>query len=190
MALTVGAVAAGFGAVLFALTSTTVASADPSSPGGPLPEGQAWFEGEVIDLGGGWGEAQACLIWRQEEVAECFRSQAEMDARASEVERRPATADATTVSMAVTSCSGWLYLYDGPASTGAVAQFRDRGYWQNLATWGFSDRTESYRIGPCSASFADGTSGSGLYPGPTTAYVYSASMYAGWDNRVSSIIIW
>lgn len=41
-------------------------------------DGMALFEGRVIDLREGWGEAEACLVTDTNELARCFRSEQEL----------------------------------------------------------------------------------------------------------------
>ena len=48
-------------------------------------EFQAAFEGSTINLSGDWGDAKACLVWRQGGVSECFRTEKELDAREAEL---------------------------------------------------------------------------------------------------------
>lgn len=105
----------------------------------------------------------------------------------------PASAllDSGGVLLASSDCSGYLRLYDGTGYTGAVLYLRGRFQWHNLADYGFDQRTSSYRIGPCSAYFADYADGGGSwYPTSLTeAYDSASSMTSGWDNDVSSVYI-
>ncbi|MGH9164916.1 MAG: hypothetical protein ACRDZW_05310 [Acidimicrobiales bacterium] len=45
----------------------------------------ALFDGKEIDLAEGWGEAQACMVWRAAGAVECFRSSAELVEREAEI---------------------------------------------------------------------------------------------------------
>lgn len=173
---------------LVAALLITVGEAHAEEPVQDLRDGQAWFEGEVIDLADSWGEAQACLVWRAAGRVECFRTVAEMDAVTATVEAAEFAKD--PIATQSTQCLSWLYLYEFADGGGRTVQFRDRGYWQNLSTWGFNNVTSSFRTGACSVSLAEGSYGSGAwYPGTTSAYHYESRMVSGWDNRVSSLRI-
>ncbi|MEZ5176670.1 MAG: hypothetical protein R2823_10805 [Acidimicrobiia bacterium] len=148
----------------------------------------ALFEGELLDLGVDWGEATACLIWDDVNVAECFRTEAEMDERIAELEKE---LDLGEGSARASQCSGDVRLYDGVVYTGSVLNLRNRLAWINLSAYGFSNRTSSFKIGPCSSVFADYNNGYGsLYPtSGTQAWDVAPVMATGWSNRVSSIYI-
>jgi hypothetical protein len=151
------------------------------------------FEGVEIDLADGWGEATACLIWEEIGVSECFRTEAEMDARITELEATVTASEAFGGGMVAASsvCAGYLRLYDGTSYSGAVLYLRDRFQWLNLSNWGFDQRTSSFKVGPCSSYFADWSNGGGdWYPtGDTQAFDQSPSMISGWNNDVSSVYI-
>jgi len=175
--------------VVTALVVAAPVGASEASPTGASVGVEAVFEGRPIDLTGDWGDATACLIWNEVGVHECFRTEAEMDKRAAELEQEfglPPGDPAKT-----TYCSGSVKLYDGVVYTGNVLNFRDRFTWINLSTYGFSNKTSSYKIGPCSSIFADYNSGG--YPRysstETEAWDTATVMASGWGNRVSSIYI-
>lgn len=154
----------------------------------------ATFEGKKIDLARGWGEARACLVWRQGGVMECFRSEAALDAREAELAaRRPEPErEATTSYSAYASssyyCSSSLRLYEHNYYAGRRLSFWDRGYWQNLADYGFDDSMSSYIVGGCYAHLAEHPNGGGWwYPGPT--YPYAGEPVMGWQDVISSIFI-
>ena len=153
----------------------------------------ASFEGRSIDLAEDWGEARACLVWRQGGVLECFRTPEALDAREAQLDRsggrRPSSETAVTASYAW-SCSSSLRLFDWTWYGGRVLSFWDRGYWQNLWHYGFEDRTSSYIVGGCHVHLAEHWDGGGWwYPGPTFAYVGEPVMYWDWQNTISSIYI-
>lgn len=140
----------------------------------------AEFEGGTIRLADGWGEATACH--QSDAGVRCYRSEAEMDQ--AEVPLDPATGRLAS------SCSSSLKLYRSTGQSGGVLELTQQNTNLNLATFGFSNDTESYRVGACSAKFYDATSGTGTsYPGSTSAYASSSSMLSGWANRVSSVRI-
>jgi hypothetical protein len=147
----------------------------------------ALFEGKVIDLATGWGEAQACVVLTTETPVECFRSESELLARGS----GSAAALTSTAVTASSTCSSSVRLYDGVSYTGAVLYLYQRSAWINLADYGFADRTSSFKIGACSSYFADYANGGGSwYPtSATQAWDVASSMASGWNNRVSSIYI-
>lgn len=156
------------------------------------PVGQvARFEDSTIDLASGWGDAHACLIWNDRDVAECFRSEAELEALLATL---PSSAQRTNGGFATTTataCSSYLRLYDATGYGGDVLYLQDRHTWLDLWRYGFANRTSAYKIGACSAYFADYPSGGGdWYPtGLTSAYLWSSSMISSWDNRVSSVYL-
>lgn len=159
--------------------------------------GSARFEGRDIDLKRGWGDARACVVWRQDGETDCFRTEQAADAavhRREGLERRHAAAAAVTMAwvpdrratgpgiVLAASCGNWLTLYEHSGFGGRSLRFRDRGYYQDLADWGFAAQTSSYRIGSCSASLRD--SGWTAYPGSTAAHASASSMLPGWNDRV------
>ncbi|MDQ6726808.1 MAG: hypothetical protein M3066_11675 [Actinomycetota bacterium] len=184
------------------------------APQGPVV---ADFDGRKIDLSKGWADAQACLVWRQGGVVQCFRTNAELDARERQLEpqRRQVAAAQAAVSRAATtqaaaaqpvagtvtapapalaassySCSSSLDLYDYTWYGGRRLSFWDRGLWQNVGDFGFNDQLSSYIVGACYVYLAEHDNGGGAwYPGVTSSYHPESSMVAGWDNQVSSLYI-
>jgi hypothetical protein len=172
----------------------------PASPNVQRGPALADFEGSTIDLGGDWGAARACLVWRQGGVLECFRSAAAMDQRAAQLaSRHDATrggggggtaAPAAVTAFSSFSCSSPLNLYDNISYGGRQLTFWDRGFWQNLADYGFDDRMSSYITGGCYAHLAEYRDGAGWwYPGPTSPYHGESWVGWAWNDRVSSIYI-
>ncbi|MEX1279546.1 MAG: hypothetical protein AB1Z57_05270 [Acidimicrobiia bacterium] len=155
-------------------------------PAAASQSAMAEFEGETLDLAESWGEATACHV--AQEGVTCFRTEAAMDqwlaeTRSQDAETGPAPASA--------SCSGNLRLYDGASYSGTVLNLSTRQTWLNLSAYGFDQRTSSYKVGPCSASFADlANGGFPRYPSYLTeAHDQSTSMLSGWNNDVSSVYI-
>ena len=172
------------------------AGAVPAQGGGPHPPAAnverrpaiAIFEGRAIDLARGWDEARACLVWRQGGVLECFRTAEELDARGAQL--RPSQDTTTSVAASSYSCSSPLRLYYYTWYGGRQVSFWDRGWWQNLADYGFGDRTSSYVVGACYAHLAEHPDGGGWwYPGPTYPYAGEPVMYSDWQNTISSIFV-
>jgi len=152
----------------------------------------AMFEGRELDLSESWGEATACLVWRQGGVLECFRSPEALDAQATELAPRRAesTGSKSTAAESAYSCSSALRLYDRAYYGGRQLWFWDRGFWQNLPDFGFDDRTSSYILGGCYAYLAEHPDGGGWwYPGPTYPYAGEPVMYDSWDNTITSIYV-
>jgi hypothetical protein len=157
----------------------------------------ASFEGRKINLAEDWGDATACLVWRQGGVVECFRSSEALDARAAQLApRREATAPSAdggrllaTSSYAYSySCSSSLRLFQYNWYSGRQLMFWDRGYWQNLYLYGFDDQLSSYIVGGCYAHLAEYPDGGGWwYPGPT--YPYAGEPVMSWPDVISSIYI-
>lgn len=143
------------------------------------PSVVAWFEGNWIRLADGWGDAHACTS--DGVTARCYRNEAAMDAA-----ERPFPGSTDVVSLA---CSGAVRLYRLTGYSGDVLQLTTQYVYINLATHGFDNDTSSYQIGPCNSYFYDTTTGSGPYPGTTTAGYSASSMVSGWDNRVGSVYI-
>lgn len=152
-------------------------------------DGMALFEGRVIDLREGWGEAEACLVTDTNELARCFRSEQELLSAIR-------TAEASTQSglqevAAASACSSSLRLYDGTNYTGTVLYPSTRTTWINLSSYGFSDKTSSFKVGACSVYLADLSNGGGDWysTSATTAGKVAATMLSGWNNRISSVYI-
>ena len=166
--------------------------ADPGNGRGPVI---ATFEGRDIDLSGDWGEARACLVWRQGGVVECFRTPQALDARTAQLSRErgrpdPSSSDGEVTAFSSGSCSGALRLFDYSYYGGRQLSFWDRGYWQNLWDYGFDDRTSSYAVGGCYVYLAEHGDGWGWwYPGPTYPWAGEPVMQWGWANVISSIYI-
>ncbi|MBI4933830.1 MAG: hypothetical protein HY828_08130 [Actinobacteria bacterium] len=146
----------------------------------------ASFEGGWINLTDGWGEATACTS--DGFTAECYRTEAEMDAASHNA--LGSTAARSVGIVPLLACASSLKLYRSTSFTGAVLQLTSRGAYINLSTYGFDNDTSSYKVGACTSYFYDGASGgTPLYPGTTTANSSANSMLTGWDNRVSSVYI-
>jgi hypothetical protein len=143
---------------------------------------QARFEGRWIDLSKSWEGATACTVDNAGSV--CFRTEAQLDAYL-------AASAASGATLALTStCSSSLRLYDGTSYSGSVLNLSVQYTITNLSTYGFDNRTSSYKVGACASVFYSGASGGGsIYPGNTAALAQSATMVAGWDNAVSSVYI-
>lgn len=173
-------------AVLFAVPAQ--AGAQPRQDGsGPS---YATFEGRSIDLSREWGAATACLIWRQGGVAECFRTSQALDAREAQLSRTRTATTAGPAAAASVSCSSSLRLYESNWYGGRRLSFWDRGYWQNLANYGFEDQMSSYIVGGCSVYLAEHADGGGWwYPGPTYPYAGEPVMSWDWQDTISSIYI-
>ena len=153
----------------------------------------ALFEGRSIDLAEDWGEARACLVWRQGGVLECFRTPEALDAREAQLAQargKPSSDEATTASFGW-SCSSPLRLFDFYYYGGRQLSFWDRGYWQNLWEFGFDNRTSSYAIGACYAYLAEYANGGGWwYPGPDWPWAGEPIMSWDWQNTISSIYVY
>lgn len=180
----------------FAVVAVTVPQAvAQEGPAGPpadvgTPPGIARFEGSEIDLRAGWGEARACLVARTAGVVECFRSNAAMEAREREVGARRSGRPGGEIAAASSGwwCSSPLRLYEHGYFGGRQLSFWDPGFWQNLGDWGFNDAVSSYQTGSCHSWLAEHAWGDGAYyPGNTSPYVSSPTMWSGWNDRISSI---
>jgi hypothetical protein len=112
-----------------------------------------------------------------------------MDQRIAELEKELGVGDSAGARAA--QCSGYVRLYDGVSYTGQVLSIRNRLQWINLSAYGFSNRTSSFKIGPCSSYLADYDWGGGSWysTSATEAWDVASVMASGWSNRVSSIYI-
>ena len=143
----------------------------------------ATFEGTAINLGDGWGDAQACIADASE--TRCYRTEDELALAESQTLAAPSAPAAL-----LTSCSTSVRLYSGTSYTGSVLYLSTQYYVYNLSNYGFNNITSSYKVGACSAYFYDGAGlGAPIYPGSTSAHSWSSTMAAGWDNRISSVYI-
>ena len=149
----------------------------------------ASFEGGSINLAQDWGDARACLVWRQGGVLECFRTPEALDAREADLGSTLGVSDFSDKSSSF-SCGSPLRLYDYTYYGGRQLSFWDRGYWQNLWDYGFDDRTSSYIVGGCYTYLAEYADGGGWwYPGPTYPWAGEPVMYWNWQNTISSLFI-
>ena len=167
----------------FFVCTTTPQIGSAQSGGGPSI---ARFEGKLIDLRDGWGEAAACTS--DGSTTACFRTEKQLDRYLNE-----ALQSVTQIhgGFSIESvCSTALKLYADASFGGLVLSLSTRGTVQNLSTFSFDNVTSSYKVGACNSTFYDGpNAGSPTYPGATTAGASATSMSTGWDNRVSSVLI-
>jgi hypothetical protein len=167
-------------ALVAALPSAVSADAEPVSN----PASQAWFEDHWIDLSVDWEEAKACNVGLVGNV--CFRTEAQLD----EYLRSTVRQTVSGISALLVTCSSTLRLYEGVSYGGLVLVLNGRGVGYNMSTYGFDNVTSSYKVGACAAEFYAGANLSGSsYPGNTAAGAQAASMLVGWNNVVSSVII-
>lgn len=158
-----------------------------AAPVRPAPSGSlATFEGHQIDLAQGWGEATACAV--TDAGTKCYRTEAEMDATIATSSPATATVAASGAATTASTCSSSLRLYDGTSFTGTVLSLSTRGSLITLSTYGFDNKTSSYKVGACAAVLYSGIQ-SGTYPGNTAANAQASSMQSGWDNVISSVLI-
>lgn len=182
----------------------TVDGGEVHGPSSQVEEGHAIanFEGHGVDLAGDWGDAQACLVWRQGGVLECFRTRQALAGRERSLQAAhggggggapqggSASGSGTVTAFSAYSCWSSLRLFDYGGYGGRELDFWDRGYWQNLGDYGFDDSTSSYIVGGCYSHLAEYRDGAGWwYPGDTSPYHGEPYMYSNWNNRVSSIYI-
>ncbi len=157
----------------------------------------AVYDDRIIDMAKDWEGAGACLVWPEAiDTPECFDTEKQMNRRIAELEKLTGNIQSAAVvgggpEARGTSCSGYLRLYDGTSYTGAVLYLRGRYQWFDLVSFNFNQKTSSFKIGPCSAYFADYAAGGGdWYPtSQTQAYDVAATMVSGWNNDVSSVYI-
>lgn len=153
----------------------------------------AHFEGATIDLSESWGDATSCA--ELDGAVYCYRTESQL------LEAHPELDDQTSVGVdAMTTtdgvslasgCSTALRLYSGTGYSGNALYLTSRYLTINLSTYGFDNLTSSYRVGACATAFYSGTNLSGSqYPGSTGAWASASTMATGWNNVVSSVIIY
>lgn len=150
------------------------------------------YHGRVIDLSTSWHGAQACHFGDDASIGECFDSEAAMDQWLTSHDQGLDSVAATVPTPLTLPCASSLRLYDGTGYTGASLNLTTRAEWLNLSSYGFDQRTSSYKVGACSSKFADYANGGGsIYPTSLTqAYDQSTTMQSGWNNDVSSVYIY
>lgn len=206
----------GLAAAVLVPAVPTAAIDDDSTPVAATPSlATPWlatFDGEVIDLRQGWGRATACHS--DGITTECFATRVEMERSiAATTGADPVLGDPVGDPVLGDQvedsgpdgvvagfaggpssryvCSSTLRLYTGLSYSGSVLALSSQGQVLNLALWGFSNVTSSYKVGACSSIFYDGTAGNGsVYPGSTGAYAQYTSMWSGWNDRISSVFIY
>lgn len=132
-----------------------------------------------------WTTAKACL--EQDLVVTCYQSEQKMlDSYAKQMASQGTPPESLVVAAA--TCSSSLRLYDGTGYTGAVLMLTSRLTGLNLSTYGFDNRTSSYKVGACGTSFysAANLGGSEMSAASSTS---ASSMPSGWNNVVSSVWI-
>lgn len=166
------------GAVLAASASSASATGTVGevARGGSDGDSSASYDGRQIDLKRSWEGAGL----------EAFV--AKLTSSASALTLSPTSG---SQSAAGSSCSSYVKLYDGTSYTGSSLWLSTRWSWINLSTYGFNQRASSFKIGACSAHFADYSNGGGAwYPTwATQAYDVASTMASGWNNDVSSVYI-
>ena len=190
--------------LLAAVVAAGLASAGPSaaqdkdeslaSDSGEL----AMFEGRVIDMSRDWEGAEACVVWPDESTTtECFATETELEEHIATLAQSIALSSAGAQTLgppivaASSSCGSYLKLYDGTYYGSPSLWLSTRLQWLNLSNYGFNQRTSSFKIGACSAYFADlSNGGTPWYPTSLTqAYDVGPTMLSGWNNDVSSVYI-
>lgn len=152
----------------------------------------AAFDGKILNLAVSWGDAQSCVVWKQGGVAECFRTEQEGNNLVSQIELSMSeeTGPAAAPNPLLACSRNCLHIYQHSNFGGRDLTFCDRGYWQNLTSYGFNDELSSFKTGSHGVHLAEHTGGGGnWYPGNTDACVSAGGMSSGWNDRVSSIYI-
>ncbi len=174
---------------LLALPISQAHAIDTTVPSDRASDPEPWiaeYEGEEVDLRFGWDGARACQTDGIETI--CYDTEAEMLAALGG--DAAVTAPVSGTGFRRASCGSYLRLYTGSNYSGSVLALTSQYVYLNLSNYGFNNVTSSYRVGGCSSYFFDLSSGGPpQYGGATWAWAESASMNAGWDNRVSSIYI-
>ncbi len=158
-------------------------AAEPTPPDPSI----ATYGEQTLDLSESWGSATACLSTDTETT--CFASERELDKYVAGKGLLTTAGKASGLSALSLQCASSVKLYSSASYTGQLFEVIDRQTVIDLGAYGFSNVTSSYRIGACAAYFWDGVGGGSVYPGNTNVGVWSASMVAGWDNRISSLVL-
>jgi hypothetical protein len=161
--------------------------ADPST---------AEFEGHTIELSdGSWDGARACATDGVE--TRCFANELELNAWLAAGTPAPGGSIGSSFRPASISgmlsealtCSTSLRLYEHGGFGGRILYLASRALWFNLANYGFSNITSSFRVGACSSYLADYSNGGGSwYPG-SGAWASVPVMINAWNDRISSIYL-
>ena len=195
--LSVVLVVLGFGVAAVTAGGTALAASQTDAEPQATAEGElAVLEGRVIDLSSDWEGAEACVVYPDDTMSECFASEAELEKRVADL-ADAATASTTAraagppIVAASSSCGSYLKLYDGTYYGSPSLWLSTRLQWLNLANYGFNQKTSSFKVGACSSYFADGAwGGTPWYPTYLTqAYDVGPTMLSGWNNDVSSVYI-
>jgi hypothetical protein len=155
----------------------------------------ATYHGQAIDLSKGWSGARICEVWTKADVR-CYASQAEM--RAAHAKILAASGwKGPYQPRDLKGCPGgitkfeWVCLYEFRNFGGRRLQFKDPGYWQDLNTWGFRDKTSSW------AKTRNPGFKIGDFTGVGEQYVFgicgaaaAAAMPAGWDNITTHVYVY
>ncbi len=171
-------------AVTVLVAMTFVATPTAAAPDETIAD----FDGRPVNLAQSWEGAGACYVGPA--GATCFGTEAEMDQWLAHAGLLREVAGGV---VPASTCSSYVRLYDGTSYTGAVLHLSTRHVWHNLAGLGFDQRTSSYKIGACSALFADlANGGGGTMPSTYTAAwkQYTSMPVAGWNDDVSSVYIY
>jgi hypothetical protein len=143
----------------------------------------ALYDGASINLLNGWDGAKVCAI--TEEGNFCFATTSQYQNWLGSL-----SGSSETGYSPESNCSSALELYSTTNYGGSELSLFDEGVWLNLSTYGFSDKTNSYKVGACEASMASAPNGGGdIYPGPMSAGTDAPSMESGWSNRIQSVYI-
>lgn len=137
------------------------------------------YKGKSINLTSSWEGAKACVV--ESAKINCFDSYAQANSftRSSD--------SLQTNSLSASACGTWTYVYQYTNFRGRRLQFRDSGYWQDYATYGFRNRQSSWSNPRCKGVWLyDIGTGQYYYEGPNAR---SASMGA-WDNRADYIYLY
>jgi hypothetical protein len=147
----------------------------------------ATYEGRTIDLRKSWGSAEACYVTAT--ATHCFDSEKEMDQFIAATDPEVlAPASHGWARRAV--CSSTLRLYDVTSYNSQLVALNLRGSVIDLSTYGVDNRTTSYKVGACSATFWQGAGATGtVYPGNTAAGAQFPNMVTGWNDTISSVFI-
>lgn len=170
-------------ACLVGVTLITVMGDGQFAGASPSDDSLATYNGTSINLASGWDGASVCAITQGGNF--CFTTTSEY-----QVWLLSPSGLADIGFSPDTNCSSALELYSATNYGGSELSLLDEGVWLNLSTYGFSDKTNSYKVGACEVSMTSAPNGGGsVYPGPMTAGTDAASMESGWSDRIQSAYI-
>jgi hypothetical protein len=106
----------------------------------------------------------------------CFTSVEGLKAAEAQLPAQPAS-----------SC--FLQLFSGANFSGSELDLYATGFWVNLSSYGFADRTVSFSNGPCQSYLAKGVNGGTPWYSNSGPWVAVANLGLYWNDTIQSVYI-